>query len=82
MIAAVAERTSMTEKFRKGARVKWNWGQGIGRGRVTEEFDRHVERTIEGALVRRNGSKGNPAYLIMTDAGGEVLKLGSELSRA
>ncbi|WP_022683245.1 DUF2945 domain-containing protein [Sphingobium bisphenolivorans] len=72
----------MTESFRKGARVKWNWGQGVGRGRVAERFDRQVERDIEGALIRRNGSSRNPAYLVQTDSGGEVLKLASELSRA
>lgn len=72
----------MAESFRKGTRVKWNWGQGIGRGRVAERFERHVERTIEGALIRRNGSRSNPAYLVMTDNGSEVLKLGSELTRS
>lgn len=72
----------MTESFRRGARVKWNWGQGVGRGRIAERFDRHVERRVEGALVRRNGSPRNPAYLVRTDAGGEVLKLASELSLA
>lgn len=72
----------MTQTFRKGARVKWNWGQGVGRGRIVEHFDRHVERTIEGTLVRRNGSKDDPAYLIHVDSGSEVLKLGSELSEA
>ena len=70
----------MTDSFRKGKRVKWNWGQGVGRGRVEERFDRHVERTIEGSKIRRNCSKDNPAYLIKVDDGGEVLKLGSELS--
>lgn len=72
----------MTESLRKGARVKWNWGQGIGRGMIAERFERHVERTIEGALVRRNGSADNPAFLVKTDKGDEVLKLASELSRA
>ena len=72
----------MTERFRKGARVKWNWGQGVGRGHVAERFDQQVERRIEGALVRRNGSRRDPAYLVRADNGGEVLKLGSELSRA
>jgi hypothetical protein len=75
-------RMGMTDNFRKGTRVKWNWGQGVGRGRVAEKFDRHVERTIEGALIRRNGSATNPAYLVQTDNGSEVLKLASELSRA
>ena len=71
----------MAESFRKGARVKWNWGQGVGRGHIAERFERHVERTIEGALIRRNGSKKDPAFLVKTDNGGEVLKLRSELSR-
>lgn len=70
----------MTETFRKGTRVKWNWGQGVGRGRITERFDRHVERTIEGSLIRRNGSTRDPAFLIAADNGGHVLKLRSELS--
>ncbi|SEQ76037.1 hypervirulence associated TUDOR domain-containing protein [Sphingobium sp. YR768] len=70
----------MTRIFRKGMRVRWNWGQGVGRGRITERFDRHVERTIEGTLVRRNGTPADPAYLIHVDSGGEVLKLRSELS--
>lgn len=72
----------MTESFRKGMRVKWNWGQGVGRGRVAERYERQVERTIEGALIRRNGSHRDPAYLVKTDNGSEVLKLSSELSRA
>lgn len=71
----------MIDSFRTGARVKWNWGQGVGRGQVSERFERHVERTIEGSLVRRNGSNRNPAYLIKTDGGSQVLKLASELSR-
>ncbi|EXS70158.1 MULTISPECIES: DUF2945 domain-containing protein [Sphingobium] len=72
----------MTETFRKGKRVKWNWGQGVGRGHITERFDRHVERTIEGSLIRRNGSPNDPAFLIHSDNGGEVLKLRSEISPA
>jgi hypothetical protein len=73
--------SDMIESFRKGARVKWNWGQGVGRGQVTERFERPVERTIEGARIGRNGSNRNPAYLVKTDKGSEVLKLASELSR-
>ncbi|MFC3441321.1 DUF2945 domain-containing protein [Sphingobium rhizovicinum] len=72
----------MTETFHNGMRVRWNWGQGVGRGRIAERFDRHVERSIAGALVRRNGSPADPAYLIRVDSGGEVLKLASELSEA
>ena len=70
----------MAERFRKGTRIRWNWGQGVGRGRIAERFDRHVERTIEGSRIRRNGSTRDPAFLITADNGGEVLKLRSELS--
>ncbi|CAN5348251.1 hypothetical protein BH10PSE12_BH10PSE12_18720 [soil metagenome] len=72
----------MATGFRKGQRVRWNWGTGIGHGKVSERFERHVERTIKGAKVSRNGSEKDPAYLIATDDGSEVLKLGSELEDA
>ncbi|CAM5278042.1 hypervirulence associated TUDOR domain-containing protein [Sphingobium scionense] len=72
----------MAERFRMGTRVKWNWGQGVGRGRIAERFERHVERMIAGSLIRRNGSTRDPAYLVQTDKGDLVLKLGSELSAA
>lgn len=70
------------DRFGPGARVRWNRGQGVGRGRITERFEDQVERTIEGSRVRRHGSTANPAYLVMTDNGGEVLKLASELSQS
>jgi hypothetical protein len=69
----------MFSGFRKGQRVRWNWGSGIGQGKVSERFEEHVERTIRGAKISRNGSEKNPAYLIVTDDGSHVLKLGSEL---
>lgn len=72
----------MSETFRKGQKVRWNWGAGTGHGKIVERFDRHVERTIEGSKVSRNGSADNPAYLVSSDNGGEVLKLGSELDAA
>jgi hypothetical protein len=72
----------MGDGFRKGQRVRWNWGTGVGHGKITERFERHVERTIEGAKISRNGSAANPAYLVATDGGGEGLKLGSELEAA
>ena len=72
----------MAERFRKGTRVRWNWGQGVGRGRIAERFERQVERMIAGSLIRRNGSTRDPAYLVQTDKGDLVLKLGSELSVA
>lgn len=72
----------MTTSFRKGQRVRWNWGTGVGFGKIVERFERHVERTIKGAHITRNGTRDNPAYLVEASAGDEVLKLGSELTEA
>jgi hypothetical protein len=72
----------MGKEWAKGQRVRWNWGTGVAYGKIVERFDRHVERTINGAKVSRNGSADNPAYLVALEDGGEALKLGSELDGA
>ncbi|HZF93674.1 MAG TPA: DUF2945 domain-containing protein [Allosphingosinicella sp.] len=63
-----------------GTNVTWMWGTGTAEGKVEERFERRVQRTIKGARVVKNGSKENPAVLILQDDGGKVLKLESELS--
>ena len=68
--------------FAKGAKVRWNWGQGTGEGKIAESFDKPVERTIKGATIRRNASPEEPAYLIEQEDGDHVLKSHSELTRA
>ena len=70
------------QKFREGTKVRWNWGQGHGTGKVTESFSEDVERRIKGQAIRRKASKDEPAYLIEQDDGDRVLKSHSELSRA
>ncbi|WP_336960024.1 DUF2945 domain-containing protein [Sphingobium aquiterrae] len=72
--------TVVMHGFRKGSRVRWNRGTGIGMGVVTDRFERLVERTINGAKIARIGSTHDPAYLIALDDGGEILKLESELT--
>lgn len=70
---------SMSNSFQTGQYVKWNWGNGEGKGQIAERFERDVTRTLKGSEVTRKGSEDNPAYLIKQDDGNEVLKLGSEL---
>jgi len=72
----------VSNSFRQGAPVRWNWGQGTGEGRIAERFERRVSRTIAGKRIVRVGTKDNPAYLIRQEDGGKVLKRGSELSSA
>lgn len=72
----------MANAFKKGDEVKWNWSGSTAKGKVEEKFERRVQRTIKGSKIVRNGTKENPAYLIVQDDGGKVLKEGSELSKA
>ena len=70
----------MSNTYRSGQKVSWNWGSGTAEGKVAERFDRRVQRTIKGAKVVKNGTPDNPAYLIEQENGGKVLKRGSELN--
>ena len=72
----------MSNSYRKGASVAWNWGSGTAKGKIAERFERRVQRTLKGAKVVKNGTADNPAYLIEQDDGTTVLKRGSELSSA
>lgn len=72
----------MTASFRKGSKVRWNWGSGTATGQIAECFDRRVSRTISGKRIVRNGTSDNPAYLIEQEDGARALKRGSELEHA
>jgi hypothetical protein len=72
----------MSNGYRKGASVRWNWGSGTAIGKVEERFERRVQRTLKGSKVVKNGTTGDPAYLIEQEDGAKVLKRGSELSSA
>jgi hypothetical protein len=73
---------SSANSFAKGAEVSWNWAGNDAFGKVSERFERPVQRTLKGSKIKKNGSKENPAYLITQDDGDKVLKLGSELKEA
>ncbi len=72
----------MSNSYRKGASVSWNWGSGTAKGKIEERFDRRVQRTLKGSKVVKNGTADNPAYLIEQEDGTKLLKRGSELSSA
>lgn len=73
---------TMSNGYRKGANVRWNWGNGTATGTIEERFERRVQRTLKGSKVVKNGTADNPAYLIEQEDGAKVLKRGSELSSA
>ncbi|WP_156842924.1 hypervirulence associated TUDOR domain-containing protein [Novosphingobium aquimarinum] len=72
----------MSNSFREGSEVQWNWGNGTATGKIAERFEREVSRTIKGERIRRKGDSDNPAYVICQDDGTKVLKRGSELKKA
>jgi hypothetical protein len=70
------------QKYRTGTSVEWKWGKGTGTGQIKQSFTDDVERTIEGAVIKRKASKEEPAYLIEQQDGGKVLKSHSELTKS
>lgn len=70
----------MSYEFHIGDKVEWNWGNGTGEGTIDERFTTTTTRTIDGTEVTRDANDDEPAYLILQDDGGEVLKSASELT--
>ena len=71
----------MANAFGKGDKVTWHWGSGTAEGKIEEKFDRRVQRTLKGAKVVKNGTKENPAYLVVQENDAKALKRGSELEK-
>ncbi|MBY6153097.1 DUF2945 domain-containing protein [Vannielia litorea] len=67
---------------KEGDRVKWDWGQGTAEGKVRSVHEETVERKPQGEVVKRTGSKDDPALYIEQDDGDRVLKLASEVRKA
>lgn len=67
-------------KFAKGAAVAWKWGKGTGKGKIAESFTEDVTRTIKGERITRKANSDEPAYLVVQEDGGRVLKSHSELA--
>ncbi len=68
--------------YSEGDKVEWNWGNGTGSGEVVKKYTRKITLTIKGSEVTRDASEDDPAYKIEQSDGDEVLKSGSELSKA
>ena len=68
--------------YSKGDKVEWNWGNGTATGEVVKKYTQKITLNIKGSEVTRDASEDEPAYKIEQDDGDEVLKSGSELSKA
>ena len=69
----------MSQTFRIGDKVKWNWAGSEAHGEVRHVFTHKVTRLIKGAEITRNASEDEPAYEIVQKDGDHVLKSQSEL---
>lgn len=66
-------------KFKEGQKVEWPWGAGFVKAKVVRSYTETIRRTIKGKRITRHGSPENPAYLLKTSKGVDVLKLETEL---
>lgn len=72
----------MAEQIRKGSTVEWKWGSSKAQGKVAAVHSEHIERTIKGSKITRNGTQDDPALEIEQEDGTKVLKLRSEVTHA
>jgi hypothetical protein len=80
--ADTAHKREFIMSYREGTKVEWNWGNGTGTGKIVKKYTRKITLEISGTEVTRDASEDEPAYKIEQDDGSEVLKSGSELSKA
>lgn len=71
----------MSDAYQTNTKVEWSWGDGTAEGYTREVFREKTTRTLKGTKVTRNGSDGDPAYLIEQLDGDKVLKLHSEVRK-
>ncbi len=66
----------------EGDRVKWDWGNGTGTGKVVKRYEQKITLKIKGSEVTRNASADEPAFRIEQEDGDEVLKSITEIEKA
>lgn len=66
---------------KKGDSVTWKYGKGKAEGVVAEVHTEDVEKKVQGARVKRKGSKEEPA-LVLKQGDKEIIKSASEVSKS
>ena len=67
-------------KVKKGDEVTWKFGKGEAKGTVSEVHKEDVEKTVQGAKVKRKGSADEPA-LVIKQGSKKVIKSSSEVNK-
>ncbi|WP_020595654.1 DUF2945 domain-containing protein [Spirosoma panaciterrae] len=65
---------------RKGDKVSWKYGKGKAEGTIEEVHKDAIERTVQGATVKRKGSTEEPALVIKQDHK-RIIKSASEVTK-
>ncbi len=69
------------EELKKGDEVTWKYGKGKGTGTISEVHTDDVEKTVQGAKVKRKGSDAEPA-LVIEQGKKKIIKSASEVKKA
>lgn len=64
----------------KGDEVTWKYGKGKATGTVAEVHTDDVERTVQGAKIKRKGSDEEPA-LVIKQGKKKIIKSSSEVTK-
>ncbi|CAN5184427.1 hypothetical protein BH09BAC4_BH09BAC4_24380 [soil metagenome] len=65
---------------KKGDDVTWNYGKGKAKGKISEVHESDIERTVQGATVKRKGSADEPA-LVIKQGSKKIIKSASEVKK-
>lgn len=68
--------------FSEGTEVKWDWGNGVAKGKVVASYTQKRTLKIDGTEVTREANEDCPSYKIEQDDGQIVFKSHSEVSAA
>ena len=71
----------MSQKYRRGQHVTWNYAGHIASGQIKEVFKEQVCCKIKGKETTRHGSEAEPANLIVQEDGDQVLMSERKLSK-
>ena len=64
-----------------GDHVAWKYANGIAEGKIESVHSEPTQIISKGKRIKRNGSRENPALIIVHKSGNDVLKLLSEVQR-
>jgi len=70
----------LMDKPKKGDKVSWKYGKGKAEGTIAEVHTNDVERTVQGATIKRKGSVDEPALVIKQDHK-RIIKSASEVTK-